>query len=235
MNMILNSIVNPRFISKFDLKSAFLQIPYTSDSGPLTAFGVPGRGLFEFTTTPFGLKTGCAVITRVMDRLFGIKYQPYVFTYLDDLVCVSADFEMHLRLVQEILQKFREANLMLNLEKCHFFVQETEYLGYRLSRDGISPMKEKVDAILDFPVPNTKRKLRRWIGVCKWYRQFIPHFAELTAPLNKLTSSRSVWKWTNEYSRCSETWHLGLFEPPSWRLKSCSNDCARVRNSSRSD
>jgi len=37
------------------------------------------------------------------------------------------------------------------------------------------------------------------------------------------------------YSRCSETWHLGLFEPPSWRLKSCSNDCARVRNSSRSD
>ena len=37
------------------------------------------------------------------------------------------------------------------------------------------------------------------------------------------------------YCRCSETWHLGLFEPPSWRLKSCSNDCARVRNSSRSD
>jgi len=37
MNTILTSIVNPRFISKFDLKSAFLQIPLTSDSGPLTA------------------------------------------------------------------------------------------------------------------------------------------------------------------------------------------------------
>jgi len=214
MNTIFTSIVKPRFISKFDLKSAFLQIPLSEESCKYTAFGIPGRGLFEFTVTPFGIKTGCAIMQRLMDRLFGVKYQPYIFTYLDDLVCVSDDYETHLKLLQEILEKFREANLMLNFEKCQFFVEETEYLGYKLCKEGISPLKSKVEVILNFPVPNTKRKLRRWIGVCSWYRQFIPHFAEITAPLTKLTSPKSVWKWTDECMSSFETLKKAMTSAP---------------------
>jgi len=202
------------YISKFDLKAAFHQIPVDPESSHLLAFGIPGRGLFEWVTTPFGLKVAPAVMQRLMNKLFGLQYEPYIFSYLDDLILVTETFEHHLELIQVIFDKFREANLALNFEKIQICVEETEFLGFKISREGISLIPDRIEPLLNYPVPSTKKRVRSFVGACSYYRKHIPKFAEYTSPLNKLAAPKAVWDWTDECQKSFEALKSCLTSAP---------------------
>ena len=78
----------------------------------------------------------------------------YVRTYLDDLLIISnGSFEDHLDKLKVVLQRLSDAGLKVNADKCTFCADEIEYLGYVLTRDGIKPQKNKVQAILALQAP----------------------------------------------------------------------------------
>ena len=73
----------------------------------------------------------------------------FVRTYLDDLLCISkGNLDDHLAKLQRVLIRLQNACLKVNAHKSCFCAVETEYLGYVLSRDGIKPQPNKVQAIL---------------------------------------------------------------------------------------
>ncbi len=73
----------------------------------------------------------------------------YVQAYLDDLLCISRSSpEDHLEKLEELLRHLCDAGLKVNAEKLTFCAHEIEYLGYILTRDGIKPQSNKVQAIL---------------------------------------------------------------------------------------
>lgn len=86
MDRILSSFRNAKYISSIDLRKAFWQIPLDESSKEKTAFAVVGRGLFQFVTMPFGLKNAAQTQQRLVDTIFGPRYEPHVFTYLDDIL-----------------------------------------------------------------------------------------------------------------------------------------------------
>ena len=55
MDGILDKLRGAKFISRIDLKNAYLQVPMAQASKKYTAFSVPGTGLYHFRTMPFGL------------------------------------------------------------------------------------------------------------------------------------------------------------------------------------
>lgn len=63
------------------------------------------------------------------------------------------------------------------------------YLGHLISKDGITTLKDKVDAITNYPKPNTVSELRRFLGLINFYRRFIKNAAASQAPLHALTSA----------------------------------------------
>ena len=69
MNEILDTLRSAKFISKIDLKSAYLQIPLEENSKPFTAFTAPGKGMYEFKRMPFGLTNAPATFQRLMDNV----------------------------------------------------------------------------------------------------------------------------------------------------------------------
>jgi hypothetical protein len=78
----------------------------------------------------------------------------YVQAYLDDLLCISrSSFEDHFKKLDEVLRRLRNAGLKVNAEKVTFFALEIEYLGYILTRDGIKPQSNEVQAILAIQPP----------------------------------------------------------------------------------
>jgi hypothetical protein len=78
-----------------------------------------------------------------------MKDLEYVQAYLDDLLCISrSSLEDHLKKLEEVLRRLRNAGLKDNAEKSTFYALEIEYLGYILTRDGIKPQSNKVQAIL---------------------------------------------------------------------------------------
>ena len=71
----------------------------------------------------------------------------------------------------------------LDLLKSRFGVPSLDFLGHHVDASGIRPLER---AIRNFPQPTSQRKLREFVGLVKFYRRFIPHYATLLQPLNLL-------------------------------------------------
>ncbi|MGL4482918.1 MAG: RNase H-like domain-containing protein, partial [Lactococcus garvieae] len=89
------------------------------------------------------------------------------------------------------MQRLQQFGVNINPSKCVFASTSIEFLGHLITPSGISPLTDKVAAIKDFPVPTSKKQLRRFIGMINFYRRHIPHCATLLAPLSDLLSGTS--------------------------------------------
>ncbi|KAG5864641.1 hypothetical protein JTB14_032419 [Gonioctena quinquepunctata] len=112
IDRILNQLRDAQFISSVDLRKAFWQVPLDEASKEKTAFSVPGRGLFQFSVMPFGVRNAAQTQARQCEALFGPRFEPHVFTYLDDIFITSSTFEKHVALLYEIKNILKEANCL---------------------------------------------------------------------------------------------------------------------------
>ena len=106
---------------------------------------------------------------------------------LDDIIIFSKNEEEHLKHIEIIFQKLKEAGLKLKESKCDFFKKEIHYLHHLISDKGIYPLPEKLDTIQNIPKPRNPKEIKQFLGLCGYYRKFVPHFADISRPLAKLT------------------------------------------------
>ena len=94
----------------------------------------------------------------------------YVRTNLDDLLIItSGSLSDHLAKLAPALGRLRDAGLKVNATKLFFCTEETEYLGYVLTRDGIKPQPKKVQVILALNPPDSVKELRTFLGIFQYY------------------------------------------------------------------
>ena len=86
--------------------------------------------------------------------------------------------------VERVLEKLSVNNVTLKLEKSKLIAEEVQFLGFNLSRQGITPSIDKVDAIQRFPTPKNKKQLQSFLGICNYYRKFQQNYSELTTKLS---------------------------------------------------
>jgi hypothetical protein len=69
------------------------------------------------------------------------------------------------------------------------------YIGLVITPEGISMEKEKVQAVLEWPIPTSVKEVQSFLGLANFYRRFVPDFSRLACPLNPLTQKTSCWTW----------------------------------------
>ena len=99
-------------------------------------------GLFEFLYMLFGLKNEAQTCQRLMDRIF--RGLPFIFIYLDDVLIASRTRKLHIEHLQVVLELLVQKGLVLYLDKCSFVQHEIEYLGHKITVDGIVPLRRHV-------------------------------------------------------------------------------------------
>ena len=163
-----------------------------------TAFST-GLGLWHFTVMPFGLCNAPATFERLMEQVLRGLPLDVCLLYLDDILVPGKTFDSHLSNLRHVLQRLRNANLKLSPEKTTLFQKEVTYLGHVVGETGVSTDHSKVCAIESWPLPSNQKELKRFLGLCSYYRRFVPNFAEVAHPLHVLAQDTEAnFKWTDE-------------------------------------
>jgi hypothetical protein len=178
-----------KFLTKLDAVSSFWQLSVEPNSRHKTAF-ITHRGLFEWRALPFGLK-GSSFSYQKMADLVLEPHRKYARAYIDDVTVGGHTFEEHLKHLKNVLKAFQEVGIKFKLEKCEFAKPKIQLLGFIVGSGEIQLIESKIKAIRDIAYPTTKRGVRSYLGMCNYFRHFIPHFSQIASPLTDLTKSKS--------------------------------------------
>ncbi|KAK9752246.1 Reverse transcriptase (RNA-dependent DNA polymerase) [Popillia japonica] len=183
------------------------------------------KGQFQMTRLPMGLKTSPSSFSRVMTiAMSGLNFES-CFVYLDDLIVFGNSLQNHNQNLIKVLDRLRQVNLKLNPVKCEFLKKEILYLGHVISAKGITPDQSKISTIQNYPVPKNADECKRFVAFvadeCKrfvafvnYYRKFIPNFASIAVPLNKLSRKTVEFNWDENCQEAFEELKQAIINPP---------------------
>ena len=206
-----------RFFTKIDLSKGYWQIAVCADDIPKTAFVTPD-GHYEFLRMPFGLINSGATLVRGLRQLLGDIED--VESYVDDILIHSESWSSHRVAVEKVLQRLREAGFTARPTKCVFGAETVDFVGHQLSSGLVGLQEDNVKKIAEANRPTTKKAVRSFLGLTGYYRDYIPNYSTIAAPLTDLTKKRmpNAIEWTDSQEKAFRTLKTRLTSMPILKL-----------------
>jgi hypothetical protein len=128
--------------------------------------------------------------------------EKFVIVFIDDILIYSKNKEDHAKLLRIALQVLREHQLYAKFSKCEFWLDQVEFLGHVISKEGIAINPSKVQSVLDWQAPTNVKEIRGFLGMVGYYRRFIEGFSKIAGPMTKLLRKNTPFEW---YEKCEES------------------------------
>ena len=175
----------PKYFAVFDLTAGYHQAPVSFSAIGYTAF-ICFCGLYEYFRVPFGLKGAPSYFQRVMANvvLAGLVYI-ICEVYIDDIIVHARSAAEFLANMRRVFDRIRKHRLLLHPKKARIGLPSVEYTGHVLDRTGLSFSPQKIQAVLDFPIPKTKQGLKQFLGLANYFRDHIQNHSSHAAPLQR--------------------------------------------------
>ena len=206
-----------KYFTRIDLSKGYWQISIPEEDIPKTTFVTPD-GSYEFLKMPFGMINSAATLKRAMKKL--LHELDNAEFYWDDIVVHTRTWEEHIKALRELFRRLLAAGMTIRPTKCLFGVNTVDFLGHRLEEGLIGLHEDNVTKIRDAPRPTTKKQIRSFMGLAGYYRDFIPNFAALAAPLSDLTrkGQPNKVKWGEPQEKAYQSIKALLTKEPVLRL-----------------
>ena len=195
---ILPDLTRAKVFSKVDLRHGYWHCSLDQQSSDLTTFVTP-FGRYQWTRLPFGLSASSEIFQkRLVQALEGL---PGIVCIADDILVYGTgdtkgeaekDHDQNLRLLMERCQ---EMSIKLNPEKLMLKVQEIDFMGHRLTAEGLRPDPSKVEAIVTMEAPKDRAEVQRFCGAVNYLVKFLPKLSDVIEPIRQLTKSDIEWHW----------------------------------------
>lgn len=202
----LRSLSKAKWFTKVDVIAAFHKIRIKEGDEWKTAFRTR-YGLYEWLVTPFGMTAAPATFQRYINHTLREHLDEFCTAYMDDVLIYSDGLlDDHREKVRQVLQKLQNAGLQLDIDKSEFEVKTVKYLGYIIEAEvGIRVDPAKVEAIRLWERPQSVKGVRSFLGFANYYKEFIPHFADIARSLTALTKKDCIFDWTESCEEAFQT------------------------------
>ena len=143
---------------------------------------------FELIVMFFGLTNSLATFQAMINKLLrDLINTGKVGSFINDIMVGIESEEGHDELMEEILRRLKENDLYVKLENCKWKVREVDFLGMVIRLEGIKIEKEKVKAVLDWPVSKSVKNIQKFLRLANYYRRFVKEFSKIARLLHELT------------------------------------------------
>lgn len=193
MDQIINELRDYSFFSSLDVSQAFCSLEITDDSKYLTAFSTP-FSIYYFKTLPTGANPSPGVLHRVMtkvvhykvvrdsnnkmvfekDNIVKMEHKPIknAKIFFDDCIIgskfkntIKESRKAHFDIMHEIISRFNDHKAKLNVHKSQFFQPRICFLGWNIEQNFITPDQQRIQKVLDFPLPETRKGWQSFVGL----------------------------------------------------------------------
>lgn len=132
--------------------------------------------------------------------------------YLDNIFCTGSNNVKHLQALNTVCTRLEESGFKVNINKCDFFKEQLDILGFVIDKNGLHKSKTKVKAMVDAPTPTDKKQLDSFIGLITYYARFLPNRAEKLKPLYEC-AKQDEFKWNEKCASAFEWVKTELASP----------------------
>lgn len=208
---IFSKLYGSKYFSSLDFAAGYYQVKIADEDVHKTAF-VTEFGTYEFLVMPFGLKNAPAVFQRFTEELLNDNIN--AVGKLDDIIVYSQSFQDHLLELEKLLERIDKRNAKLKYTKCNFAVDNLEHLGLEVDTNGLTITNKKIDGIRNIDTPKNSKELKSVVQLFNVYREFIPKFAQICAPLYELLRKDVKFNWTKTHQDAFEHIKQKFIEKP---------------------
>ncbi|KAJ9564756.1 LOW QUALITY PROTEIN: hypothetical protein OSB04_000722 [Centaurea solstitialis] len=202
---LFDQLQGATWFSKIDLRSGYHQLKVKEADVHKTAFRTR-YSHYEFLVMPFGLTNAPAAFMDLMNRISDC--------FIDDILIYSKTKEEHVTHLREVLEVLRRERLYAKFSKCAFWLQEVQFLGHLVNREGIKVDPEKIETVMSWEVPKTPSEIRSFLGLAGYYHRFIQDFSRIAVPLTRLTKKSEPYVWGPDQQAAFEMLRQRLCEAP---------------------
>jgi len=145
---LFDRLSGAKVFNKIDLRLGYYQIRIVEGDEEKTACRTR-YGSYEFLVMPFGLTNAPVTFCTFMNDIFREWLDDFVVVYIDDILIYNSSLEEHAEHLRKVFQRLRENKLYAKLEKCEFGMTKVDFLGHRITQEGLKMDDHKVKAIVD--------------------------------------------------------------------------------------
>ena len=174
---LIDKIGQAKYLTKFlDITKAYWNINLDEESIKYTGFVTP-RGHYEWLVVPSGLSGACSTFNRIIGKVLA-GLIAFTAGYFDDVLIHSNTWTKHIEDVADVLKAIQNAGMTLNINKCLFGRATVDFLRFQVGLGRIEPRQRKVEAILHFPRPTTKKPNSPMMRSCILFPKVYPPLCE---------------------------------------------------------
>ena len=194
----------PTVFATMDGTQGFYQLEVEMSSQEFLCF-TTFMGNFVFQRAPMGPKTVPALFQRAMAmEVFPNLVHKIMEIYIDDFIVWGKSDDEFITNLTQVFDRLRETNVKINPLKCKFGMEEVEYVGHKITPDGLTFSAEKISEVNDFERPTSQGGLKSFLGMAGYFREHVPQYVDIVHPLGQLVQhytkkSRNLQlEWTPE-------------------------------------
>ena len=197
---LVSSIPPNQVKSVVDCWHGYHSVPIAETDRPLTTFLTPW-GRYRYKTTPQGFISAGDAYTHRMSDIIGDT--PRIKKCVDDSLLFDQDIKTNFYRVCEFLSKCSNQGCVFNPKKFQFGEETVQFLGFKVTKEGIQPTEDFIENIKTFPTPRSITDCRSWFGMIAQISYTFATASEMQ-PFRHLLSTKVPFQWSPDLDKAFE-------------------------------